>query len=1001
MKVLLHSCCGPCASACVPRLKALGHEVTMLYANSNIDTEEEFERRRAAAETLAKAEGVEMAVAPYDHEEWKREVAAGFENEPEKGARCARCFRYNLAKTAAHAKAHGFDAFTTSLTVSPHKVSETVFAASDDPMFLKENFKKREGFKRSLARAAELGLYRQSYCGCEFSKRIVNSLLLVILSFVCAFSQPCFAASKNKFDDGERKPTKAELAAKEKERKEREKRRKKRDQEERREAMKRPKNGKVVRDEANPLVLDIGKPSEKTTAKTFAPFRTTPRFTGEFPVDVVIVAFPDCEEPPSAERIVDDLSSLSGGYTIKDYYVEYSQGITWPKLYAYDAVYMAPHPLGYYCRYNDTSNRIGFKDPSDGGMRAGKLKRDAVEYAKKTSSPRGRGPSPIMTCVFCNRLDAGLVSNNVEIRDEYPKPDEDWEFDPIQQYKPPIPWADPLWPNSSVQLLYPCNGGVMVHELGHTLGSPDYYHSSEEHDGIPGGPDLHSYGPTGPGYNRYIYHAFAPKECFPTFTSDGTYTLDARSSPINREAGAEKPVLGCFIPSAHPNYVFQLEYVHKDKRPVGNVDYGGLMVNVINVTPIDHMLGSPDLCYTYRRGDPYLKGLVSSDPFLREGDTFDMNSDPAAIIPPLIPGGIEISGIRFDGAKCHFKLRFTKTNQDSTFLKKSLLPKVMLTEVDEVLPTSFRAHCDIVYRGEPLVKEYGFVWSDKPNPTVANNRYPLYHRDRYDARILGLKPGAKYYVRAYVKNANGVTYSKKTEVVTTPKTVSEVPPLLTDHFEGNGYIMQHRHATHVNDMYCDSANATITLMSLGSYYGTMPGGKSKGGPSISIRDVHTSPAEGRPKFRLESYGKYYEAMDGLARAAGLYENQFVKFSDWRKKCVKALKIKQPNDAFVKIDSPADLEAQRPKIKEWLDKSQPVLLLRENNLMPGITDPIFPLDFAIIDGYDDSGNWHVYFPLGCDRGEENTRSGYHTAETLMIEVVEAHLMYWSLPVSSGG
>ena len=171
MKVLLHSCCGPCASACIPRLRELGHEVTMFYANSNIDTADEFEKRRAEASKLAAADRVEMSCAPYDHAEWTREVAAGYENEPEKGARCARCFRYNLAKTAAYAREHGFDAFTTSLTVSPHKVSEMVFAASDSPLFLKENFKKHDGFKRSLARSAELGLYRQSYCGCEFSRR--------------------------------------------------------------------------------------------------------------------------------------------------------------------------------------------------------------------------------------------------------------------------------------------------------------------------------------------------------------------------------------------------------------------------------------------------------------------------------------------------------------------------------------------------------------------------------------------------------------------------------------------------------------------------------------------------------------------------------------------------------------------------------------------------------------------------------------------------------------
>ena len=181
MTVVLHTCCGPCASACVPRLVEDGHEVTMLFANSNIDTREEFEKRKAEAEKLAKHDGVRFAALPYDHGEWLREVAAGYESEPEKGKRCARCFRYNLAKTAAYAAEHGISSFTTSLTVSPHKVSSMIFEAagsieqSNNPnnrtiSFLPYDFKKREGFKLSVKRAEELGLYRQSYCGCEFSK---------------------------------------------------------------------------------------------------------------------------------------------------------------------------------------------------------------------------------------------------------------------------------------------------------------------------------------------------------------------------------------------------------------------------------------------------------------------------------------------------------------------------------------------------------------------------------------------------------------------------------------------------------------------------------------------------------------------------------------------------------------------------------------------------------------------------------------------------------------
>ena len=178
MKVALHSCCGPCASACVPRLKEDGHDVAMVFANSNIATREEFDRRREAAEALALADGVPFFALPYDHESWLSEVAAGLEDEPERGRRCEKCFRYNLAKTAEFAAEKGLDAFTTSLTVSPHKPSEKVFAAGRDAAasgqgaaFLEKDFKKKGGFLLSVRRAKELGLYRQGFCGCEFGGR--------------------------------------------------------------------------------------------------------------------------------------------------------------------------------------------------------------------------------------------------------------------------------------------------------------------------------------------------------------------------------------------------------------------------------------------------------------------------------------------------------------------------------------------------------------------------------------------------------------------------------------------------------------------------------------------------------------------------------------------------------------------------------------------------------------------------------------------------------------
>ena len=115
MRVLLHTCCGPCASACVPRLVDEGHDVTLFFSNSNIDTAEEFERRREAAAKLADHDGVPLVVDDYDHAAWLGEAASGYENEPERGARCARCFRFSLARTLILKLKHRFQAHLTHI----------------------------------------------------------------------------------------------------------------------------------------------------------------------------------------------------------------------------------------------------------------------------------------------------------------------------------------------------------------------------------------------------------------------------------------------------------------------------------------------------------------------------------------------------------------------------------------------------------------------------------------------------------------------------------------------------------------------------------------------------------------------------------------------------------------------------------------------------------------------------------------------------------------------
>lgn len=172
-EILLHICCAPCGGGCVERLLAEGRKVRLFYSNGNIATVEEFERRLDSVRLLARHFGVELEVDPYDHAAYLAAVA-GLENEPERGARCARCFAFNLGRAARRAAELGIT-FATTLTVSPHKDSAVIFAAGRAyPGFEAIDFKKRDGFLRSNRIARELGFYRQKFCGCEFSLRMAE-----------------------------------------------------------------------------------------------------------------------------------------------------------------------------------------------------------------------------------------------------------------------------------------------------------------------------------------------------------------------------------------------------------------------------------------------------------------------------------------------------------------------------------------------------------------------------------------------------------------------------------------------------------------------------------------------------------------------------------------------------------------------------------------------------------------------------------------------------------
>jgi len=171
MKILLHICCGICAGSVAEKLIAEGHELTGYFYNPNLYPEEEHQKRLDVARSVCNWLNISLLGGKYDHESWSAFVK-GLENEPEGGSRCAICYRVRLQNACVAMRENGCDAFTTTLTVSPHKPAAIVNRIGQEiggDKFLSRDFKKQDGFKRANEIAKKLDVYRQHYCGCSFS----------------------------------------------------------------------------------------------------------------------------------------------------------------------------------------------------------------------------------------------------------------------------------------------------------------------------------------------------------------------------------------------------------------------------------------------------------------------------------------------------------------------------------------------------------------------------------------------------------------------------------------------------------------------------------------------------------------------------------------------------------------------------------------------------------------------------------------------------------------
>lgn len=175
-RLLLHSCCGPCSTSVINRLKT-DYDLTIFYYNPNIYPKEEYLKRLSTQKEYLIKTGQDIAVidGTYNDFDLFEKEFSGLENCPEGGDRCKKCMFLRLKKTAQFAKENGFDVFTTTLSVSPHKNASVInelgkiFSKEYNIEFLESDFKKKDGFLISTNLSKQYSLYRQNYCGCKYS----------------------------------------------------------------------------------------------------------------------------------------------------------------------------------------------------------------------------------------------------------------------------------------------------------------------------------------------------------------------------------------------------------------------------------------------------------------------------------------------------------------------------------------------------------------------------------------------------------------------------------------------------------------------------------------------------------------------------------------------------------------------------------------------------------------------------------------------------------------
>ncbi len=759
--------------------------------------------------------------------------------------------------------------------------------------------------------------------------------------------------------------------------------------------------------------------------------RSQPIAPGEFTLGVITIAFKDTALSGSLAGQIEALNTVKGRHdesgsdekayessgdavTLDEYFKIYSNGISWPKLLPMpdaNTHYQDPNFYGYYCEYEFWENPLGWKTQAEGHERVEKMNKAALRFAMKNF----RGGEPMFLCYnyITTRVTDPDDKLTEELRSHYTNRNQDKrrkrvkkirksrknedrdpnEFKPWEVYAPECRWGDPMWPNSKVQIMN-SSGGVLAHELGHSLGAPDTYRIGRFNDGIGGSSDLLSYGPTANAFSRFYHHGFIKAANHPTLTQSGTYTLHPRHiKPEGTEA------LGYLVPSNHPHYFYHLEYIHGENSAVGvGPKIEGMLVSVVNLG-LTSYLGSPDYYYTYRPGDPFFRGTGDTAKCLfgtAHGRTeFNMGTEPSSRLPNLLDGGVSLKNIREQQGTLSFDLEIRKRPVNGSDYANSMLPQIRLDAINDVQATSFNMDCTIKFRGEPLKTAYGFCWSKSPKPTVRDATFVLRHREHYRGHAIGLQPESTYFVRAFATNGLGYRYSDEELMIKTPafkNAPTKIGPLMVDGFSNSEYL----YYTYSQEEVSSSTpfanfSPTCVLAKLVAYYRppdfTAAAMDGKDPAPVDFNRMNWNPSDEDFPMRLDEVDGFFPAVKDRSLELGLREarpgkdfiRNLVKFTKVRSKPVlSTLQTETLGEAAALVK--ADLVNSRPAIiifcPEW----------------EGANDMIC---WGLIDGIDENGRFHLELPMRRQLLRDGEKidfpSGYRTVEDLILPGYTTHLV----------